>query len=217
MYGTVTKTNLPAMNKLLVVMMLALGLRLAAQERVDIEVVNTAPNQPCLVVLHPDQQGDQVLSNLVFTLKWKTGYRLALGRVLQSPIPLSAVGRPVISGRYTYQTYVGLGFDSVEFNRNQPIRILIDKQGVGKVVVATDYLVHQLAFNGGYYISAGGVDITGDVLDSEDSSQTNPANGATLYFDPITNQLLVERGGVFRTLLDQQVRVVDRTQLRLVR
>lgn len=202
-------------------MMFALSsLTLLAQERVDIELINTPPDQPCQILLWPQQPDDAVLSNIVFTLKWKTGYRLALGGVLESPIPLSPVGASIDIGRYSYRTYTGIGMDSVRFHHKQPIVILVDKQGVGKVMIATDEFLERPAFNASYYISVGGRDVTGVVIEPTNNpfvEQHTTDNTPIMYYDQERRQMLTEKNGVFRTLLGQPVIVLNKTQLQLVK
>lgn len=185
-----------------------------AQNRVDIELVQSPTN--CQILLWPKQVETATLSNLVFTLKWKTGSQVAVGDVLRSPIPIHKVGAASMHEGYTYQVYVGLGFGPQDFQVDQPTVIVLDKQGASSIVIADDQFASS-SCNGEYYISIGGQDVTGKVMDRNQAAQVVHTTQHKLYYDLATQQVLVERGGVFSTVLNQVVGVGDRSQLRLIK
>lgn len=208
------------MKHIVLVMIFALcSLALAAQERVNIELVNTPSDQPCQILLWPQQLDSAVLSNVVFTLKWKIGHQSALGGVLRSPIPLSPVGASIDVGRFSYRTYTGIGMDSVQFDPQLPLAILIDKRGADQLAIATDDFLELPAFNARYYVSVGGRDVTGVVVEpaASNDDHINGSGAPTMYYDQESHQMLIERGGIFRTLLGQPVIVTNKSVLRLVR
>ena len=185
--------------------------------KVNIQLVDS-PQEVCKILLWPQQVETGALSNLVFTLKWKTNQQVALGQVLRAPVPVRRVGQPIINGQYTYQVYVGLGFDQMDFNADQPDTVLIDRTGSGEVTIAADAFSNSLEYNGQYYISIGGYDVTGDVLQLAGNRLDHPRRTYyRLYYDTATQQILVEHDSVFTNTLNQQVQVVDKAKLHLIR
>lgn len=207
------------MKKAIVVTALVISNLIASAQtnRVNIQLVDSTQDV-CKVLLWPQEAETGTLSNLVFTLKWKTSQQLALGQALNAPIPIHRIGQPVAHGRYTYQVYVGLGFDSHNFDINLPDTVVIDKTGVGEVTIANDAFSNSLEYNGQYYISIGGYDVTGDVIRPTPGRVDRPRRvDYNLYYDPTTQQVLIEHNGVYTTTLNQQVTVVDKSKLRLIR
>ena len=114
--------------------------------------------------------------------------------------------------------YVGLGFDQYEFVANRPDTVVIDKTGQGEVSIANDPFSNSLEYNGQYYISIGGYDVTGDVIRPTTNRPDRPRRVEyNLYYDPSTQQVLIEHNGVYTTTLNQHVVVVDESKLRLIR
>jgi len=217
------RMNLPqtptTMKKLIVVTALLISSIVAFGQanRVNIQLADSTQSV-CKVLLWPQVDETATLSNLVFTLKWKTSDQLALGQALSAPIPVRRIGQPVSHGQYTYQVYVGLGFDQYEFVANRPDTVVIDKTGQGEVTIADDPFSNSLEYNGQYYISIGGYDVTGDVIKPTVNRPDRPRRVEyNLYYDPGTQQVLIEHNGVYTTTLNQRVEVIDKSKLRLIR
>lgn len=135
-----------------------------SQDCVDIQITKQT-SKSVTIDLYPQSVMKGVLSSVVFSLKWTTGGRMAFG-IPTSNIPglvLSRSGDPIEKDGETYQIFAGFG--------NQPrtpsmskVTITIPVQGRAELSISDDEFIRNVAKNGGYYVSIGGLDRTGQVL-----------------------------------------------------
>ena len=131
---------------------------LFSQQKVNIE--RTALNSTnCQISLYLNNNETAVLSNVTFTLSWRsTSRNITLGGA-SSTISLAKSGPVRINGNRRYQTYTGVGTNSIELS--SPIVINISRTGQGEIIIANDSYVSQKTINGKYYVSIGGANVTG--------------------------------------------------------
>jgi hypothetical protein len=132
---------------------------LFSQQKVNIE--RTALNSTnCQISLYlNNNETDAVLSNVTFTLSWRSTSRNITVGSASSTISLAKSGPVRINGNRRYQTYTGIGTNPVELS--SPIVIDISRTGQGEIIIANDSYVSQKAVNGKYYVSIGGSNVTG--------------------------------------------------------
>ncbi len=117
--------------------------------------------------LSPDGEFDQVLSSLVFTLKWDN----TIGELgdLDSSYSSYAIfksGSPIVDDNHTYQVYVGFDMSPMSESGTSldPIcplgSFIIDSNGYYEIV--NDDITNSI--NGDYYISLNGEDMTGEII-----------------------------------------------------
>jgi hypothetical protein len=108
---------------------------------------------------------------------------------------------------------------------SNPIIFNIPRSGMGIVHIAVDSYVEQQSVNGGYYVSIGGEDVTGNVIaTAKNSANTDyidnlaeESNPIIMYYDPSSSQFLVKREGVYFTMVGQRVVVRNEQDLIVVR
>ncbi|GIV34144.1 MAG: hypothetical protein KatS3mg031_1679 [Chitinophagales bacterium] len=146
------------------------GWQLEAQPLVDIGLFKV--NDDTLEVrLLPKGNFNGVVSNVVFTLKWKTACSNQIGNVIQfAPlsdyIPMMKSGPLRNNGDYTYQVFAGTGLVSMaglgsNWVSNSAVLLLkIPVTGLqGWLEIATDTFTSQI--NGSYFVSLNGLPRTG--------------------------------------------------------
>jgi hypothetical protein len=177
---------------------------------VDIKLSTTADK--CQVTLVPAVGQTSILSNVVFTLKWKATENLAFGEPEpNSMITINKSGSIHIAGGWKYQIYSGCGL--VAGLIEQPIVVNIPKSGAASVTISNDDFLDMV--NGRYYVSIGGEDSTGLILTNKSSSPQEYK--ITLYYDPLLNRFLIKRESEYFTIAGQRVLLLDTTQLIVVR
>lgn len=207
------------MKNLIFILLFLFSFNLPSQNIVNIQITEITPTKVD-VTLYPTYNETSVLSNVVFTLKWRNNQNIALGNP-QSVNSLSMMksGPVLTNGNWKYQIYNGLSF--VSTNISQPITISIPKSGSGRPTIATDAFVNNIMVNGAYYVSIGGQDVTGQILAAKsleietDTVQNNLQY--KMYYDQKLNQFLFEFNGVFYTTIGQKIVILDRTNLFLVK
>jgi len=188
-----------------------LALSSRGQQIIDVEIANQN-NSNCQLTLTPNFSETSTLSNVVFALKWKATENLALGEPQSSSMIVITKSGPIhTAGGWKYQIYSGCGFTTSLIE--QPIIINIAKSGATKVYIANDNFLDQV--NGRYYVSVGGEDVTGQVL--FDKNLTQEQQPITMYYDPLSDQFLIQKENRYFTITGQRVFLLNTSQLITVR
>ena len=187
-------------------------------QQVDIRVAEVTTDN-VLVQLSTDTTWNSILSSIVFTMKWPVGQ----GSMFQQPVmdpphaSISASGDVWVNNGYMYQVYAGFGFSAVNIQPAVPISINIGKEGSFNPEIADDLFVFQDTVNGAFYISIGGQDVTGSVLDPLLPTSViridKPEQLSNLFWDPLSSQLLILQDSSYFTLLGKWVSVPDKFKL----
>lgn len=157
-----------------------------------------------VVTLYPRYRESAILSNVVFTVRWPKHNTLSFGNVL-SPIPIYMSGPEIIEGDYRYQIFSGVGLEPSQIG--QPIRIQIEKsQAIVDLEISNDLVNH----NGLYFVSVGGIDVTGRIITQAIVVNQN-MDVYRLYFDPAFNRYLayVPSTGFYYGMSGQLIHVRD--------
>jgi hypothetical protein len=140
---------------------------LFSQDLPNIDIRSVKSDSRLEINLDSDENFDQVVSSLVFTIKWNnlTGN---LGNInLSSQYPISKSGEPFVDGIYSYQVFVGFGFSPISnFNSvigpNNPYQLgYFNIDGDGYEIVNDDI---TQSINGDYYVSLNGEDRTRNII-----------------------------------------------------
>lgn len=142
-----------------------------AQDQVDIRLV--AEEGRVRVELIPGTTMDGIISCVVFTLRWPTGAIQHLGApevATGLPLPIQESGPVHVHGPYSYQIYAGFGMmplSALDVNwpggEARPV-VGIPVIGSGTVELVNDAWTQELMNNGDFFVSIGGVDLTGEIL-----------------------------------------------------
>jgi len=197
-----------------------ISLQLVGQQVVNVELTSQTKSN-CQVTLYPTAAETSVLSNVVFTLKWRSSKNITFNNPSANNLIAITKSGPVRSeGGWKYQTFSGTGMQVGEID--QPIVIDIARSGKGVISIASDPFVEQQSVNGRYFVSIGGRDVTGDLLSSaksltleEDDQEEN--GSVILYFDPLSRQFYVKRLNEFYNLVGQRVAIPNVAELLVVR
>jgi hypothetical protein len=196
---------------------------ITAQNNVDIKLTDLTPTN-CQITLYPSASETSVLSNVVFTLRWRSNKNIAFNNPSNNNlISINKSGPVRINGNWKYQTFSGCGLQTGLINN--PIIFNIPRSGMGIVHIAVDSYVEQQSVNGKYYVSIGGEDVTGNtVATTKNSANTDyidnlaeEPNPVIMYYDPSSSQFLVKREGVYFTMVGQRVAVRNEQDLIVVR
>lgn len=200
------------MKKLILVLLLLVSISfVSAQNIVDIKLTNLTPNN-CQITLYPTYQETSVLSNVVFTLRWKATQNIVLGNPQSTNLITIIKSGPVRTNNgWKYQIYSGCGLASDIIP--QSIVLNIPRSGIGKLTISNDSYLQQLSVNGEYYVSIGGQDVTGNVLTTKEFELTEDQSSIILYFDPLSQQFYIKRDEIFYNLLGKKVILFDKSQL----
>lgn len=195
------------MNKLILIIVIFLNSLFAfSQNVVHIEVTKNTISY-CEITLYPENSEYSVLSNVVFTLKW-TG-NITLGNPMPNIISLSKSGPVLVDGKDKYQIFAGFGFSPITIG--EPIVIRIPKSGRGRVSIAFDSFITNIEYNGKYYVSIGGEEVTGDIIEKKSlDEETNPV---LMFYDPTSRQIVIKQNNEFVNLVGQRVRIIDESIL----
>lgn len=193
-----------------------LSLRLLGQQVVNIELTSLTSTN-CQITLYPSVYEVNTLSNVVFTLKWRSSRNITFS----NPAPTSAIaivksGPVRLNGARKYQTFYGCGLQATQLG--QPIIINIPRSGTGSVEIAVDSYVEQQAVNGKFYVSVGGQSATGGLVSTRSLSVSEIGEDLPIimYYDTILRQFYVLRDGNFYNMVGQRVTLNDTTNLIVV-
>lgn len=203
------------MKKIFLILLTLISFDLFSQNNVNAEITKITSSYVD-VTLYPAIYESSVLSNVVFTLKWKNNQAISLGEPeLIHSLLITKSGPVLTNGNWKYQIYCGFSFTKTEIG--QPIIIRIPKSGSGNLTIATDNFVKNIMINGNYYVSIGGQDVTGEILEAKSVQFEQTTNQYKMYFDQKNNRFLFEVNGVFLTTFGQRVEILDRIDLHLVK
>jgi hypothetical protein len=197
-----------------------ISLQLVGQQVVNMELTSQT-NTNCQVTLYPSAAETSVLSNVVFTLKWRSSRNIAFNNPsANSLITISKSGPVRTDGGWKYQTFSGVGLQVGAIN--QPIVINIPRSGRGVISISSDPFVEQQSVNGRYFVSIGGRDVTGDLISSAKSltiveDVQDESESVILYFDPLSRQFYVKRLNEYYNLVGQRVIITNQAELVVVR
>jgi hypothetical protein len=202
------------MKKLLLSLLLLVNVfSISGQNVVDIKITNITSTY-CEVTLYPSQSQTSILSNVVFTLKWKNSSNLSFGNPTpNSEITILPSGPILINESWKYQIYYGIGF--IPTNINNSIIIRIPKSGKGAISITNDNFVNQLSINGAYYVSIGGQDVTGNILTNKNIELEEPSL-IIMYFDPSSKQFYIKRENEYYNMVGQKVILFNINELIIV-
>lgn len=155
-----------------------LGLRpAAAQLRVDVGLYRVGSDLE--VRLRPTEDFQEILSAVVFTLRWERTSDAYLSPVLQKNapsiyIPIAQAGRVESTGSYNYQSYAGFGFDLLAatgepWRAGQEYTVArIPVLGRGGFALVNDSWTAERENNGDFYVELNGRDHTGIIYKGMD-------------------------------------------------
>ncbi len=198
------------MKTLLTIITLLLSINLFSQNLVDIKITDVTPTF-IEITLYPAYDQVSVLSNVVFTLKWKSNQNMALGEPLSNDIIyIYKSGQVITNDKNKYQIFAGFGMTTIDIK--EPFAIRIPKTGNAKITISNDAFVRNIFVNGEFYVSIGGENVTGKILEPvPGSSDTNST--VRLFYDQNTDQTLIEKDGIYTNTLGQRVIVVNPSRL----
>ena len=159
-----------------------------------VDIRSLKSNDKLEISLDSDGNFNELLSSIVFTVKWDntTGNISEFNSI--TPLIISPSGDPIVEGSYTHQVFVGFGFNhmssmgiSLDPDTNLYIGYFtIDEDGSYSII--NDNTTELI--NGNYYISLNGEDRTGLIHNEIDiSTKINENNFKSniLYPNPFTN------------------------------
>jgi hypothetical protein len=126
------------------------------------------------VKVRPTEHFEDIVSTLVFTIRWDATSDAHLGNITQGAaisayLPLTKSDDELDAGGQRYQIFSGMGFTpihalSTEWNAGQEITVAtIPVEGSASFTVIND--AWTLENNGTYYVALGGVNSTGNIYD----------------------------------------------------
>lgn len=203
------------MKKLILALLLLVSTSFVfAQNIVDIKLTDLTPTN-CQITLYPSDLDTSILSNVVFTLRWKSNQNIVLGNPQSTNLINVVKAGPIrTNGSWKYQVYYGCGFNPDLIQ--QPITLNIPKTGSGKISIADDEYSQQLNVNGKYYVSIGGQDVTGSILIAK-NIELEESSPVIMYFDPLNRQFYVKRDNQYYNMMGQKVTLYNITELTVVR
>lgn len=144
------------------------------------------------IKLSPDGEFDQVLSSLVFTLKWNNSYEIGDLDLSYSSYNVFKSGDQITNGEYTYQVYVGFGMSQMSENGMSldptcPLGSFIINPK-GDYVIINDGITDLI--NGNYYVSLNGEDMTGEITNKIEEVKENTTS--SIYPNPFGNFLTIK-------------------------
>jgi hypothetical protein len=167
----------------------------AAQVRVDVGLYRVGSDLE--VRLRPTEDFQEILSAVVFTLRWERSSDAYPTELLQKSaasiyIPIARAGKVEVSGNYNYQSYAGFGFDLMT-TTGEPWRAgqeytvaRIPVLGRGGFALVNDDWTAERENNGDFYVELNGRDRTGIIYKGMDdvalsaavaTVMPNPNNG----------------------------------------
>lgn len=150
------------------------------------------------IKLSPDGEFDQVLSSLVFTLKWNSSDELGDLDLSYSSYNVFKSGDQITSGEYTYQVYVGFGMSQMaesgtSLDPTCPLgSFIINPKGNYEIV--NDDITNLI--NGNYYVSLNGEDMTGEIVNKVEEISENTTS--SLYPNPFGDFLTIKTNEIPR-------------------
>lgn len=199
------------MKKLILAILLLVSTSfVSAQNTVDIRLTSLTSTN-CQITLYPSFSETSVLSNVVFTLRWRSNRNIAISNPpINNQIPIARSGPVRTSGSWKYQVYSGVGLQTGLIS--QPIIINIPRSGSGEITIAVDSYVEQTSVNGKFYVSVGGQNVTGAVLVPKSLTSEEPTVN-TLFYNPSDNLFYLLVDNQYYTLMGQRVILNDTTNL----
>ncbi len=201
------------MKKLLLSLLLLVNVSFVfGQNKVNIELVNNPTN--CQISIYPSNQEFSILSNVVFTLRWKETQNITLGNPQPTNLITILKSGPVHTiGGWKYQIYSGCGLNPGLIQ--QPILLNIPKIGNGDIIITNDYFVTRPNINGKYYVSIGGQNVTGDIITNK-NVELEESSSIIMYFDPSSKQFYIKRENEYYNMVGQKVILFNTTELIVV-
>jgi len=192
-----------------------------AQNIVDIKLTNLTLTN-CQITLYPSISETSVLSNVVFTLRWRSNKNIVFNNPSNTNlIAISKSGPVRTNGNWKYQTFSGCGLQTGLVSDS--IVINIPRSGTGIVSIAVDSYLEQQSVNGKYYVSIGGEDVTGNIvvatknLVSTDYTSNIVEEPITMYYDPLIRQFYIKKDNEYFNVMGQKVMLYNTTELIVVR
>jgi hypothetical protein len=154
---------------------LALIVPMAAAARSPVDIGLFRTGNELEIRLKPHGDFDGVVSNVVFSIRWQRAVGVALGAPQQPAgastyIPVIASGGMRSDGSYDHLVYTGFGMEPIRSTAQLTWRagqeyviVRIPFSGNADFTLASDPWIKSVENNGGYYISLGGHDVTGQI------------------------------------------------------
>jgi hypothetical protein len=205
------------MKKLILALLLLVSTSfVSAQNIVNIKLTSLTSNN-CQVTLYPAYQETSILSNVVFTLRWKATQNIVLGDPQSTSLITITKSGPVrINNGWKYQIYSGCGLISGIIP--QSITLNISRSGIGKLTISNDSYLQQLSVNGEYYVSIGGQNVTGNILTTREFElEEEQSSSIIMYLDPLTRQFYVKKDGIYYDIVGRKVTIFNENELVIVR
>jgi len=199
----------------LIILLFVFNNNIFSQNIVDVRITRIT-NSNIEITLFPQQQQYSILSNVVFTLTWRTNRILSLGTpIANSSISMIKSGPVLTNGNMRYQVFSGVGL--ISNNIQNGIKIVIPKTGTSSISIANNNFIKNILVNGGYYVSIGGVDVTGSILTTKstdiEENSTFDSDGVKLYYSRNISLMLIKKNGEFITLLGQKIEGINENDL----
>lgn len=151
---------------------------LCGQNLPNVDIISTRQSDLLEVKLSSDAYFDEILSSLVFTIKWDNTISEDLGNInIIGQYPISPSGDIIVDGIYSYRIFVGFGFSQMaEFDcflsPNVPYVLgFFDIDSNGLYEIINDDITN--AYNGDYYISLNGEDRTRNIINEVSTAIQN--------------------------------------------
>jgi hypothetical protein len=168
----------------------------AAQLRVDVGLYRTGTDLE--VRLRPTEDFQEILSAVVFTLRWDRNSDAYPTDVLQKSapavyIPIAQAGKVVAAGNHNYQSYAGFGFDLLAatgepWRAGQEYTVArIPVLGRGGFALVNDDWTAERENNGDFYVELNGLDHSGIIYKGMDDVAL-AASSATVMPNPNLGQ-----------------------------
>lgn len=168
----------------------------AAQLRVDVGLYRVGSDLE--VRLRPTEDFQEILSAVVFTLRWDRNTDAHLAPVMQKSapaiyIPIAQAGDVVVSGNHYYQSYAGFGIDLLgttgePWRAGQEYTVArIPVLGRGGFALVNDDWTAERENNGDFFVELNGRDNTGIIYKGMDDAAWSAA-AATVMPNPNLGQ-----------------------------
>jgi len=145
------------------------------QSTITVDVsLHKVGNDTLEVRLRPTQNFNQVVSNVVFTIRWRTSSNSSLGNVIQTfpenvYIPMTKSGNEEDDSGFRYQIFAGFGFFQMSqfgasWTAGQEVvlmRVPVISGASDTFQIINDAWTGDLNNNGDFYVSLNGTDRTG--------------------------------------------------------
>lgn len=179
------------MKVILAIVLVLFSINLYPQhEGIDISL--TQDNNLVKLYLSPSELiNNNILSSLLFTLKWESKNEISLETsYFNYPYDYQSIHKvgPVYEfGNYKYQIYSSFGFSPLYDINRYPLEINITTCGEGDIYLSYDYFISSI--NGDYFISINGIDETNLIVDYNTKEEIK--SNTIIEYDIITNQFRI--------------------------